>query len=341
MTFWLVRAEKHGEQEDGVLENNVVAIGWNDLPDLSNITTKEELKKLYFEARGPKTKNHTSNVVGQIWSFLKRINKGDLVALPLKRKSGIVIGEIIGDYEFKEIQSNIKHTRKVKWLRTFPRSSFDQDLLFSLGAFLTVGRVRREDAEERVRSMLEGEDEDRDTGEYTGETPDDIGTETSDLDLEQHSKDQIIKFLGRKFVGHNLSRLINEILISQDYYTKLSPAGPDGGVDILVGSGPLGFTSPKICVQVKSQQTPLDVRIVRELEGVIKNFKAEYGLLVAWGGITSKAEQEMARSFFSIRLWDQDKIVEEILQNYEKLNDSIKAELPLKKFWTLVEESDD
>ena len=335
MTFWLVRAGKHGEQEEGVLENNIVAIGWNDLPDLSNITTKEELIKLYSETRGPQTKGNIANVVGQIWSFLKRINKGDLVALPLKRKSGIAIGEIVGDYEFKEIQSNIKHTRKVNWFGTFPRSSFDQDILFSLGAFLTVGRVRKDDAEERVRSMLKGK-------VPVKKFPSDIEEpETPDLDLEQYSKDQIIKFLERKFAGHDLSRLINEILISQDYYTKLSPAGPDGGVDILVGSGPLGFTSPKICVQVKSQQTPLEVRIVRELEGVVKNFKAEYGLLVAWGGITSKAEQEMARSFFSIRLWDQDKIVEEILQNYEKLNNSIKAELPLKKFWTLVEESDD
>ncbi len=137
-----------------------------------------------------------------------------------------------------------------------------------------------------------------------------------------------------------MSRLINEILKSQGYSTKLSPSGPDGGVDILVGSGPLGFASPRTCVQVKSSQTPVDVRIVRELEGVIKNFKADYGLLVAWGGINSKADQEMARSFFSIRLWDQDKIVEEILRNYEKLDNSIKAELPLKKIWTLVEETD-
>ncbi|NWJ56972.1 restriction endonuclease [Marine Group I thaumarchaeote] len=334
MTFWLVRAGKHGEQEDGVLENNVVAISWNDLPDLSNITTKEEIEKLYLEARGPHKKMHVAQVVGQIWSFLKRINTGDLVALPLKRKSGIAIGEIVDDYEFKEIQSNIKHIRKVKWIKTFPRSSFDQDILFSLGAFLTVGRVRRDKAEERVRSMLKGEI----TSKILNE---EIETETSELDLEQYSKDQITKFLEQKFAGHDLSRLINEILKAQGYSTKLSPAGPDGGVDVLAGFGSLGFGNPKICVQVKSSQTPIDVRIVRELEGVMKSFKADYGLLVAWGGINSKADQEMARSFFSIRLWDQDKIVEEIIKNYDKFDDSIKAELPLKKIWTLVDEPDD
>ena len=334
MTFWLVRAGKHGEQEDGILENNVVAIGWNALPDLSNITTKEELEKIYLETHGPQKKMHVSNVCSQILGFLKKINKGDLVALPLKRKSGIAIGEITGDYEFKEIQPNIKHIRKVNWFKTFPRSSFDKDILFSLGAFLTVGRVRRDDAEERVRSMLKGE--------ITSRTlSDEIETETSELDLEQYSKDQIIKFLERNFAGHDLSRLINEILKSQGYSTKLSPAGPDGGVDILAGSGTLGFGNPRICVQVKSSQTPVDVRVVRELEGVIRNFKADYGLLVAWGGINIKADQEMIRSFFSIRLWDQDKIVDELMRNYEKFSDSIKAELPLKKIWTLIEETDD
>jgi len=129
-------------------------------------------------------------------------------------------------------------------------------------------------------------------------------------------------------------------LIAKGYTTKLSPPGPDEGVDILVGAGPLGFDSPRICVQVKSSQTPVDVRIVRELDGVVKNFKADHGLLVAWGGINNKAEQEMSRSFFSIRLWDQDKIVEEVMKNYDKFDDTIKAELPLKKIWTLVEEAE-
>ena len=294
---------------------------------------KEELEKLYVENYGPQKKNHLSNVVGQIWSFKDRINKGDLVALPLKRKSGIAIGEITGDYEFKKIQPNIKHIRKVKWLKTFPRSSFDQDILYSLGAFLTVGKVRRDDAEERVRGMLKGKVALR-------KQEDEIEVETSDLDLEQYSKDKLIKFIERNFAGHDLARLINEILKAKNYSTKISPSGPDGGVDILAGSGQLGFESPRICVQVKSSQKPVDVRIVRELEGVVKNFKADYGLLVVWGGVTSSAEQEMSRSFFSIRLWDQGKIVDEIMKNYDKFDESLKAELPMKKIWTLVEETD-
>ena len=34
-----------------------------------------------------------------------------------------------------------------------PRSNFDQDLLYSLGAFLTICEVKRNDAEKRIRAM--------------------------------------------------------------------------------------------------------------------------------------------------------------------------------------------
>ncbi|MFZ0556206.1 MAG: hypothetical protein WAM26_13020 [Nitrososphaeraceae archaeon] len=37
MTLWLIRAGKEGEQERGVLQNNIVAIGWNELPNLLTV----------------------------------------------------------------------------------------------------------------------------------------------------------------------------------------------------------------------------------------------------------------------------------------------------------------
>jgi restriction system protein len=48
MTLWLVRAGSHGEQEQGSLQNNIVTIGWNEIPDASRIDSKEELRDLYL-----------------------------------------------------------------------------------------------------------------------------------------------------------------------------------------------------------------------------------------------------------------------------------------------------
>ena len=45
----MVRAGKHGEKEDVALREGVATIGWNDVPDLSSIKTREELEKVYMK----------------------------------------------------------------------------------------------------------------------------------------------------------------------------------------------------------------------------------------------------------------------------------------------------
>ena len=159
-------------------------------------------------------------------------------------------------------------------------------------------------------------------------------------DIEQFARDQIVKYLEAKFTGHNLADLVDGILKAQGYVTWKSSPGTDGGVDILAGSGHLGFDNPKICVQVKSSKSPVDVGVLRQLEGVMRSFRAEYGVLVAWGGLTKPAHDEMRRSFFSTRLWDQGVLLDQILKYYEKFDGELKAELPLKRIWAIVEEED-
>src|SRR5215212_2655989 len=138
MALWLVRAGPHGEEEHGALQYNVATIGWNEMPDVSKIDSKNALKELYLKFHPNDKKMRAVRMVGQIWDFAKEIKKGDIVALPLKSQSSIALGRVEGKYEFKEISPTIKHTRPVRWLRMVARSEFDQDLLFSLGAFTTV-----------------------------------------------------------------------------------------------------------------------------------------------------------------------------------------------------------
>ena len=113
---------------------------------------------------------------------------------------------------------------------------------------------------------------------------------------------------------------------------------PDGGVDILAGSGKLGFDDPKICIQVKSSNIPGDVKIVRELIGASKNFGADYGILVAWGGLNKIATQEINGSFFTTKMWDQGRVVDELIENYDLLDSGLKSEIPLRKTWAIIEE---
>ena len=102
----------------------------------------------------------------------------------------------------------------------------------------------------------------------------------------------------------------------------------------------MGFNEPRICVQVKSSQTPIDVTVLRGLQGTMSNFGAKQGLLVSWGGFTKAVLDESRLSFFTVRLWDSDNLIKAILTNFDKLSDSLQAELPLKRIWALVLEEE-
>jgi restriction system protein len=160
------------------------------------------------------------------------------------------------------------------------------------------------------------------------------------LDIEQYARDQIVNHINSKFKGHGLAYLVGEVLSAQGYEIRISPEGPDGGVDVLAGRGTLGFESPRLVVQVKAWDTPVDVGVLRELSGVMSTFGADQGLVVSWGGFKSSVEKEAARQFFKIRLWNADDLVRMVQENYEKLPEDIQADLPLKRIWTLVPEEE-
>lgn len=340
MALWLVRAGRHGEYEDFVVDNDVVAIGWSELNDISEVQSRGELLALLQETYPDDKLGTVRNWRNQLWTLLTRIIEGDLVALPLKKRSVIAIGRVTGPYRFRsDFPAGARHTRPVKWVETdIPRTAFGQDLLFSLGAFLTVCQIKRNNAEERVKTILEGKPDPLRPPEI--DRDDNGGPEPDLIDLETYGRDLIRSYIGRKFLSRSMERLMTALLQTQGYQVKAAPVGRDGGVDIVAGRGPMGFEEPRLCVQVKSSDQPLDVSVLRELQGVMPNFGASQALLVAWGGFKSSVTKEARRLFFNVRLWDADDLVDAILDNYEQLPEDLRAELPLKRIWTLVPEEE-
>lgn len=335
MALWVVRAGRHGEQEQVALEKGVICHGWNELPDYSGCTTRDELKALYRRTYPIEGDKRVFSGTGQTWRFAHDIQKGDLVALPLKSQSAIALGRVVGDYEYMEIAPNVRHIRKVEWLKTLPRAAFDQDILNSLGSILTVFQAERNNAESRVRAMLS-----QTPTEGPPSAPDQADTREPALDIEGAASDQLLGFIAQRFQGHDMARLVDAVLRAQGYRTKVSPPGPDGGVDILAGKGILGFDEPRLCVQVKATQSPADQKVFNELLGVMSKYKTQQGLFVAWSGYTKAVLQDAKKEHFSLRLWDQGDLVDALLANYENLDDEIKAELPLKRIWVLVREEE-
>ena len=340
---YLVRAGGSGEDEEYVLDHGLAVIGFRDIPSLSDAKDYTDILKLVNEATPGAKPRTAGNRAGQLWAFALAMKEEDIVVLPRKLTSQVALGKVIRPYKYQMIRNEFRHTRHVKWIRPdVARSVFAQDLLYSFGALMTVCKISRNDAEHRVAAVLDGKVDPGFQGE-TGKpqkvtvTPADT-VETDFTDLTELAHDQIVAHIQTRFSGHALAQLVDAVLQADGWVTKLSPPGPDGGVDILAGRGSLGLDQPRLCVQVKSQTSPCDVTVYRTLQGSMQTFKAEQGLLVCWGGFNKAVQAEAKQGYFTVRLWESRDLVEAIYRNYDRLPAEIQAELPLKKVWMLVME---
>ena len=198
-------------------------------------------------------------------------------------------------------------------------------------------RIERNDAEQRVRALMAGCTGDRPEPPAVPRPP---PPPAAPPDLERQCQDLIRDRIAQKFKGHRLATLVAAVLEAQGFRARVSPPGPDGGVDILAGSGPLGFDAPRLAVQVKSQDAKVDVRLLRELAGVMSRFGAEHGLLVGWGGFNQPVRAEAAADHFRIRLWDAADLVGAVAEHYPDLPPQVRAQIPLKQVWTLAPNED-
>lgn len=339
MTLWVCKGGKRGERESRFKENNLIAIGFNQLDNLSKVQTREELKALYEKAFPNASEGRKNNHVGQIYAFLIKVKIEDLVVVPMKTSRAIWVGKIISSYKFREdLGSDIKHTRNVEWLgKDIPRDNFDQANLYSFGSAMTFSKAERHHAEEGVKNVLKSNTK---SNVSQTEKPKEIEEETT-LDLEELATNQVKDLISTKFKGHELAWLVSGILEAQGFKTKVSPPGPDGGVDITASSGYLGLSEPKLCIQVKSQEAPVDVGVYRELRDKTTTIKATHGLLVSWGGFKSSVTHEAKNDVFLIQLWGPNEIIEELLKNYPKLSPEIKAAMPLKQIWIITESDEE
>lgn len=344
MAIWLIRAGSHGEYEQKFIQENRVYVTWDGLDvDLAKLRQKAYLTTAMTE-RYPDTKPKAiMNWVSQVWPFAHEIKKGDLVVLPLKTQPSIYIGEVTGDYQAAPEGPNpFYHWRSVKWIaESIPRTNFAQDLLYSFGAFMTICRVQRNNAEQRIASMR-----------ANGWKPETIAatikasgapaTEESaeGVDLEELAHDQIAELIAARFKGHGLTRLVEAILKAQGYTTWRSPEGADGGADILAGAGPLGFASPHLCVEVKSESNQIGRETVDKLLGAMTKFNADEGLFVAWGGFKANVQKDLASQFFRLRLLTRKELLEQLFEQYDRLDEDLKAELPLKRVWMVAAQED-
>lgn len=345
-TVYLVRAGRNGEDEAYALDHGVAIIGFKDYPSLKGVENYKHVVERVRAARPDLRPKTVGNFSGQLWAFALAMQEDDIVVLPRKLTSQVAIGRVTGAYKYEAVDGVMRHVRPVEWVRPdVSRSEFGQDLLRSFGALMTVCKISRNDVQARLAAVLSGQP---DPGFRPSLDPIDVPPvddpaedDEADIDLTSAANDQVVAHIQKRFHGHDLARLVNAVLVADGWSTKLSPPGPDGGIDIFAGRGPFGLDAPRLCVQVKSQISPADVTVFRTLQGAMLSYKAEQGLLVCWGGFNKAVLNEAKQGYFTVRLWESRDLVDAIYRLYEKLPAEIQAELPLKQVWMLVNDGDD
>ena len=346
---WVVRSGRYGERDAWALSSGVSGGGWQEVPDLTECTTREEvgavLSEVFPDFSGPALANYT----GQMWALRARILPGDLLVMPLKTTKQIAIGRVTSGYEYlsAEGDSDRRHVVRVDWLVTdLPRSTVKQDLLFSLGSALSIFAPTKNHAIARLEALLA-------TGTDPGQVPfqavvkisgaksaileeDDVDEPELHADIVEVARDRITARIAEEFAGHDLTALITAILEAEGFTCTMSPPGADGGIDIVAGRGVLGMDSPRVIVQVKSGGQTGD-SVVRDLSGVVHTQGADQGLLVAWGGLSRQARGTVQSQQFRMRVWGAEDVVDAVMRVYASLPEEIRSRLPLKRVWMLAE----
>lgn len=346
---WVVRAGKHGEHEQANLEAGHAVISWQ-VGDLSYTHSRDDVRNIIDVAFPEDSPGRKANFTGQIWSFRQHISPSDYVVMPSKLRAGhLYIGECKRGYYFdaSETDHRRRHKIDVEWnLEPVSKTMLKDDLMYSLNSIMTVFNPTRNNASDRVKQLyLKGRDpgNTRITASSNVDNSGPVtGSEVTDPDLTptiESVRDRIRTHIIENFKDHKLTVLVANILEALGFRCEVSPPGPDGAVDILAGSGPLGLDSPTLIVEVKSESTKVDVKIARGLHSAMTQHRADQGLLVAWGGVTEPARREFRRDRTSFRIWDSEDVLDHLMQTYDDLPSEMRAQIPLKRTWVLDENS--
>jgi len=343
MSAWVIRAGKYGEREDWCLTNGYAGGGFTEIEDLTPFTTREDIKTAYRRCRPSDRAGRVNTNSAQLLILRSAIKVGDLIVLPMKSGAKtIAIGRCSGTYEYLASEpKSQQHIVRVTWeVRDLPRSAVKQDLLYILGGALSFFGAKRNDAAWRIEQLLlHGIDPGSRAATGSGERDDDPegqDLEAEGIDVVEAARDVIRTFIIESFKGHKLSELTAAILEAKGLTCVVSPPGPDKGIDILAGSGPLGLDEPRLVVQCKSEVGSVGSDVVQKLLGVVGGVTgAQQGLLVAFGGINGPAKQLLNNQQFRIKVWDTDELIDNLLAVFERLDPEIASEIPLQRVWTL------
>ncbi len=260
----------HTHDDNLFLKENVIAIGWNEIGDLSKISPdREAFKKKYIETYPHDKKMKVATSAGMLYRFAHEVQIGDYIVFPSKINREINIGTVESDYIYDSDTDSYVQRRKVKWLKHIPRTAFSQGALYEIGSAMSFFSVKNY-ADEFLAALDKNF-----KGTVSTDTADDETVAATADEIIENTRDYILKELSRNLKGYDLEEFVADLLSAMGYRTTISPHGGDSGIDITAYKDEL---PPRILVQVKSQDSDIKETTIQSLKGAMR--EGEYGLFV-------------------------------------------------------------
>ena len=322
----MVRAGESGRFFEEFKKEDLVAIGWKSVGNLSKVRDPHEIKRI-VDSKYPDQKPGWRIVTsGQIVRFRFDFQAGDYVTTYDPDSRTYLVGKIKGPYTWDPSRREYFHVREVDWEGKVPRDKLSASTRNTLGGATTIFDVGQ-DAQNEMLQIL-----------TTGKPPATSDQEDPEEDLEQIVRDQASR--GREMIKDKITkldwdeaqRLVAAILQAMGYKARISPVGADRGKDIEASPDGLGLEEPRIVVQVKHRTERIGSQ---DLKSFIAGLRTGHkGLFVSTGGFTNEAKLEADRSNVPLTLIDIESLADLTLQYYDKFDAESRVLLPLTKvYW--------
>lgn len=305
----------------------VVAVGWRETGEIKDGNQRDLRLRLadVFPESKPGTNQNAASV---LWRFSHVVKSGDTVVSYHPAKREYLVGEITSDYRFdlKRFKDH-PHVRDVKWIARVSRDALNVSTRNSLGSTLTLFLI----PDEAVADVWAATKGQKPAEPTTGIEDEKEQVEQSNRDVEEQSRslieDRIIRL-----DPYDLQELIAAVLRAMGYRTRVSPPGPDRGVDVLASPDGLGLQEPRIKVEVKHRRdAAMGANEVRSFLGSLRI--GDRGLYVSTGGFTREAKYEAERATIPITLIDLRELAQLVTDNYETFDPKGRALLPLVRIF--------
>mgnify|MGYP005666607859 CR=1 FL=1 len=111
--YWLFAPGENAYKWDEFYELGIMALGWDELEDIRQYNSREEIKEALVAAYGGE--GSKKNDVSANYDFANTINIGDIIIAKKGRGELLGFGEVTSNYIYDENRSDYNSIRKVDW----------------------------------------------------------------------------------------------------------------------------------------------------------------------------------------------------------------------------------